>query len=254
MKRFFLLAALAIGMSAAGFATDKAKVVAHRGHWKPAGSAQNSIRSLVKADSIGCWGSEFDVWRTADGKLVVNHDGVHDGVVIQTSNAKEVTALKLSNGEKLPLLKDYLNTFRKHPNLKVVCELKSHKDAEAERMAVHEILKMTKKKGLEKRVVYISFSLPAVKEFIKYAPKGTEVYYLNGELSPKELKAIGCAGPDYPLYILKGNPSWIKECHDLGMKVNIWTVDKKEDLQWCIDNGADFITTNNPEELQQMLK
>ena len=38
------------------------------------------------------------------------------------------------------------------------------------------------------------------------------------------------------------------------MKINIWTVDKKEDLQWCIDNGADFITTNNPEELQQMLK
>ena len=56
MKRFFLLAALAIGMSAAGFATDKAKVVADRGHWTPAGSAQNSVRALEKADSMGCWG------------------------------------------------------------------------------------------------------------------------------------------------------------------------------------------------------
>ncbi len=36
--------------------------------------------------------------------------------------------------------------------------------------------------------------------------------------------------------------------------MNIWTVDSPEDLQWCIDNGADFITTNYPERLQELLK
>ena len=38
------------------------KVIAHRGFWKTPGSSQNSISSLLKADSIGCYGSEFDVW------------------------------------------------------------------------------------------------------------------------------------------------------------------------------------------------
>lgn len=254
MKRIFLLAALAISMATTCLANGKAKVVAHRGFWATEGSPQNSIRALVKADSIGCWGSEFDVWMTQDGKLVVNHDDNINGIVIETSTSKEVTAQKLANGEHVPYLSAYLDAFRKHPNLKVVCELKAHKDKEVERKAVHQILKMMKKKGLTNRAVYISFSLQATKEFIKYAPKGTEVYYLNGELSPAELKAIGCAGPDYHLNCFHKNPNWIKECHDLGLKVNIWTVNKKEDLQWCIDNGADFITTNDPLLLQELLK
>ena len=42
-------------------AQERTKVIAHRGYWQTAGSAQNSIRALVKADSIGCYGSEFDV-------------------------------------------------------------------------------------------------------------------------------------------------------------------------------------------------
>ena len=45
----------------------KPKVVAHRGYWKTEGSAQNSIRALVKADSVGCHSTEFDVWISADG-------------------------------------------------------------------------------------------------------------------------------------------------------------------------------------------
>jgi glycerophosphoryl diester phosphodiesterase len=50
------------------------KVIAHRGYWKTEGSAQNSIRSLLKADSIGVYGSEVDIWLSADGIPVVNHD------------------------------------------------------------------------------------------------------------------------------------------------------------------------------------
>ena len=53
------------------------KAIAHRGFWKTPGSSQNSITSLLKADSIGCYGSEFDVWLTKDSKLVVNHDPVY---------------------------------------------------------------------------------------------------------------------------------------------------------------------------------
>lgn len=55
------------------------KIVAHRGFWRTAGSAQNSLTSLQKSAELGLYGSEFDVWITADGVPVVFHDAVWDG-------------------------------------------------------------------------------------------------------------------------------------------------------------------------------
>ena len=251
MKRliFAMIAAATIATAAA-----QPKVIAHRGFWDAPGSAQNSIRALVKADSIGCWGSEFDVWMTADGKLVVNHDASFKGLPIETSQAADVTALTLSNGEHLPLLDDYLKAFAERPGIKVVCELKVHTDKRHEAKAVKKVLKLMKRHKLTDRAVYITFSPEATREFVKHAPKGTEVYYLNGNWTPQQLKDEGCAGLDYSLAVMKKHPEWIEQCHSLGLKVNIWTVNRRDDLQWCIDHGADFITTNDPLLLQQMIK
>ncbi|MBQ5875136.1 MAG: hypothetical protein IIW60_04620 [Alistipes sp.] len=48
-------------------------------------------------------------------------------------------------------------------------------------------------------------------------------------------------------------PEWIQQCHDLGLTVNIWTVNKTDELQWCIDNKADYITTDHPLETNRLL-
>ena len=243
-------------IAAATIATAAAqpKVIAHRGFWDAPGSAQNSLRALAKADSIGCWGSEFDVWMTADEKLVVNHDASFKGLPIETSQAADVTALTLSNGEHMPLLDDYLKAFAERPGIKVVCELKVHTDKRREAKAVKKVLKLMKRHKLTDRAVYITFSPEATREFVKHAPKATEVYYLNGNCTPQQLKDEGCAGLDYSLAVMKKHPEWIEQCHSLGLKVNIWTVNRRDDLQWCIDHGADFITTNDPLLLQQMIK
>ena len=37
------------------------------------------------------------------------------------------------------------------------------------------------------------------------------------------------------------------------MVVNTWTVDAQQDMMSCIALGMDFITTNNPETLQELL-
>lgn len=70
MKRLSLITALLLFVLPV-FA-DGPQVVAHRGYHRAPGSAQNSIRSLVKADSIGCEKTEFDVWISADNVLYVN--------------------------------------------------------------------------------------------------------------------------------------------------------------------------------------
>ena len=73
LKKMMMASAL---LMAACCMQAQTKVIAHRGFWKIPGSSQNSISSLLKADSIGCYGSEFDVWIAKDNKLVVNHDPV----------------------------------------------------------------------------------------------------------------------------------------------------------------------------------
>ena len=139
-------------------------------------------------------------------------------------------------------------------NAQLILELKAHSTKKRETKAVQEIVAMVKSMGLESRMEYITFSLHAMKEFIRLAPAGTPVFYLNGDLSPKELKELGAAGLDYHFGVIKKHPEWIKEAHDLGLKVNVWTVDEAEDMKWLIENKADFITTNEPVILQKELK
>ena len=82
MKRKLLFIAVLAAGTVFGSYAAKPGVIAHRGYWDVPTSAQNSIRSLIKADSIKAFGSEFDVWYTADKKLVVNH------VVVATVGTK----------------------------------------------------------------------------------------------------------------------------------------------------------------------
>ena len=51
-------------------------MIAHRGYHKD-GAAQNSVAALAKAQELGIYGSEFDVWITADGKVVINLSLIH---------------------------------------------------------------------------------------------------------------------------------------------------------------------------------
>lgn len=249
--RLFFAALLTAGSMSLN-AQGMIKVIAHRGHWKVPGSAQNSIASLVKADSINCFGSEFDIWMTRDGEVVVNHDRKFKDVVIEEAPASQVLAITLDNGEKLPTLSSLLDAAQ-NTDVRLICELKTHADKKQEAELVRKTVKMMADKGLSHRVDYITFSREAMLELIKQAPKGTPVYYLNGEMTPEELKAVGAAGFDYNINVLKKHPEWIRQAHDLGLKTNAWTVDEEADMQWCIDNGIDFLTTNRPERLFRLL-
>lgn len=250
MRCVILVASMCVGFS---MLASTPKVVAHRGFWKTDGSAQNSLAALVKADSVGCYAAEFDIWMTADGVMVVNHDATINGVVIEDSDADVVLAQKLANGERVPTLEAYL---LKAENLdcRLVCELKEHNDRRRETKAVKQLMEMIDKYGLNDRVDFITFSKDAFGQMVRQAPEGAGVYYLTGDYIPAQIKSMGGKGIDYSLRTVRRHPEWIKEAHDLGLLVNIWTVDDPADMQWCIEQGADFITTNEPVVLQQLVE
>ena len=221
------------------------KVIAHRGYWDVAGSAQNSIASLQKAQELKIYGSEFDVYLTTDGVLVVNHDDKIEGMKIEDTPYAQLKDVRLKNGEPLPTLEAYLQQGKKDNKTKLIMEIKSHSTKEKEDRAVAAIVEMVKKNGVRKHTEYISFSLNICRELVRLDPKA-EVAYLNGDLSPKELKALKIRGIDYRIDVMRNNKNWIEEAHKLKMKVNVWTVNNEEDMQEMIVAGVDYITTDKP--------
>lgn len=234
-------------------AKDLTKVIAHRGYWKTEGSAQNSIRSLERAAEVKAYGSEFDVHLTADNVLVVFHDNEIEGKSIQACTYEELKDFSLSNGEKLPTLEEYLSRAKELKKIRLILELKPHETPERNQEAAQAVVAMVKKMKLTKRTDYISFDLDACKEFIRLCPK-SEVSYLHGELSPAELKELGFTGLDYQYKVLHAHPDWIKDCKELGLTTNVWTIDESYMMEEMIDMGVDFITTNVPEEVEEMIR
>ena len=222
----------------------KVKVVAHRGYHPSAEFPENSIASLKYAQKLGVYGSEFDVWCTADGGLYVNHDRTFKGVTIAKSTSDEVGNITLSNGEKMPTLREYLVQGKKVPSVKMILEIKNYEATDGSVALVKEL-------RMEKQVEWISFSYEACKRVLELMP-GAIVQYLNGDKSPSEVLKDGIVAIDYSSNALKKHPEWILEAHLNGMFVNVWTVNS--DFEYWIGQGVDVITTNNSEELLNLLR
>lgn len=231
------------------------QIIAHRGFWKMSGSAQNSIAALQKADSIGVYGSEVDVWLSRDGVPVVNHDDsvyyAGSKLSVQDTDAMVLQNIRLENGEPMPTLEDYLDAFDKTKNIRLIIELKKHRTKAQEDELADKVLTLVKTRKLNERVEYISFGLNFTTRLIHSNPQA-KVYYLNGDLSPQVMKEIGAAGIDYHYSIIARNPDWIRQCHQLGLQVNVWTVNNPKDIQSMLDLNVDFITTDNPLKVQEM--
>lgn len=255
MKRLFLLLLAGCLMTACSEKPAEPQVVAHRGYWKTEGSAQNSIAAILNAGRIAAYGSEFDVNLTCDGALVVNHDFTYHGLKIYENTLADLRCdtLRLSNGEIIPTLDEYLEASKQYPEMKLVFELKSEGDPQYEAVALPACVEAITRLGVADRVEFISFSLSACKEFARLMPKNV-VEYLGGEIAPAELHKMGITGIDYEYPVFYEHPEWIEEAHKLGMVVNTWTVNKEEDMRKLLELGVDQITTNEPELAQRVIK
>lgn len=244
-----------------GFATltvaDKVlgepQVIAHRGYWKTSGSAQNSLAALKKAQELDIYGSEFDVFITKDGVVVVNHDPTINGIRIENADYADLKDITLSNGEKIPTLKDYIDQAKKDVSTKLILEIKTHSTKANNDRAVAAAVKMVKDENMTEQVEYIAFSIDVCKKIVELNPTA-KVAYLSGDLAPQTLYNMGIVGIDYNIAAIRNNKAWIAEAQNLGMTVNVWTVNSGNDLQEVIDYGVDYITTDEPVLAKQMIE
>lgn len=233
----------------------KNPVVAHRGAFKAKNLPENSIAGLQNAIEMHCTGSEFDVWMTADDSLVINHDPKFHELPIEQTKYSDLIQFTLSNGEKLPTLYEYLSEgLKNNTATRLVLEIKpSAISKERGRMVAEKAWKLVQMLNAAEATTYISFDLGILTRIIELEPKAP-TQYLNGDKTPEELKALGISGADYHFSVFKKNPDWIGRARANNIILNTWTVNSKEDLQWALDNRFNFITTNEPELLFELLK
>nr|WP_294783513.1 glycerophosphodiester phosphodiesterase family protein [uncultured Flavobacterium sp.] len=253
--RVFKMFSVAFLIAFSSCNAQKNAIVAHRGAWKKNNLPENSIASLRHAIDLKLPGSEFDVWRTADDSLVINHDAHYNKLLIEETNYADLLKFKLSNGEKLPTLHEYISEgIKNNKQTLLVCEIKpSEISKERGKKTALMSVEVIKKLKADKNTCYISFDYEILKQ-IRAVDSKTSLQYLEGNKSPKEVKADKINGVDYHYSVFQKHPEWIKEAKDNKILLNAWTVNDAKDMDWIIDQKFNYITTNEPELLKERLQ
>jgi len=230
-------------------------VIAHRGAWKKNNLPENSLASLKHAIELKCAGSEFDVRMTADDSLVINHDPHFNNLEIEKTNYSDLLAFKLSNGEKLPTLREYIIAgTENNRSTRLFCEIKKSEMSKERgiKIAIKTVQLIQELKVLE-MAVFISFDYNILKKIKELNPKAS-IQYLEDDKTFEQLKKDGISGADYYFPSFKDHPEWIKDAKKNNIDLNAWTVNDVADMDWLILNKFNFITTNEPELLFERIK
>lgn len=230
------------------------RVVAHRGAWKNQPGSQNSLSSLKDAIRLGCAGSEFDVWLSADEELVLSHDPQIGGKVLEETPLAELQEVQLDNGDRVPTLEEYIREGKTQAHTKLVLELKpSRKGKERGALLAAKAVAMVQQLQAQAWIYYISFDYNILKTVVALDPSA-QVAYLNGEKQPEELKAEKIWGLDYHQSVFKKDGQLMDKARKNGITTNVWTVNNPEDMDAFLQAGVDFITTDEPEKLLEKVK
>jgi glycerophosphoryl diester phosphodiesterase len=96
---------------------------------------------------------------TSDDSLIINHDPDFKGLEIEKRTYAELLKFPLSNGEKIPTLREYLRAgMQKNNHTKLICEIKpSGISKERGKQIAVKVVSMVNELGAAKITEYISF-------------------------------------------------------------------------------------------------
>jgi glycerophosphoryl diester phosphodiesterase len=261
----FLVLVMGTDAMSAEKTSSACMVVAHRGFSSLA--PENTLAALSKAIEIGAGGSEFDVYASCDGKLVV----MHDGKVDRTTDGKgDITKMSLAElkkldagswkgsqfkGERIPTLEEML-TKLKGTQCKPVIEIK-------ERGIAEKVVADVRNADMVDQAVVISFHADAVKQVRALEPR-IPCAWLCGEF-PKQLpaekhaewlvsQAKACDTDFVDLSYKMLSADLVAQLQKQGLTVWAWTVDEPKDMDDVMGWGVASITTNRPDVLLERVQ
>ena len=248
---------LACGNVHAGW--NKNPVISHRGAWKNTGNPQNSLASFRDAARIGCHGSECDVWFTQEDSLVIFHDARRNGKLIEETPFAEIRAQKLSNGEVVPTLQEYLTEAMKQKKTKLIIDIKTFVTDKPRTVALaRAVHALVEKMGAEDWVEYLIGYIPAgvaLREItdlpVAYLGKWKQD---DPDASPDNIRATGLPCIDFQDQQYDRRPEWLPVFKEMGLHLNVWTVNNEEDMDRFLRQGFNYITTDEPERLLKLYR
>ena len=223
-------------------------VVAHRG--VSGLETENTCAAFIAAGNRTYYGVETDVYRTADGKFIINHDGNlkriagEDLCVEQVSfDVLRAAVLYDKDGVKrgdlhLASVDEYVRICKKYGKV-CVLELKSNfTDEEIARLCA-----MIDALGYLDGVTFIAFNIENLIKVRALYPE-QPCQYLTGDVSDEMIAKLAELKMDLDVHYAALTKERVDAFHAAGIKINCWTVDNAADGERLADWGVDYITSN----------
>lgn len=226
------------------------KVIAHRGAWKKHDVSNNSMSSLKYAIELECEGTEIDVWMSKDNIVVLCHDHIIDRKVVEDTPLSELKKIELKKGDLIPTLEETIECIKKQNKTKLVIEIKGTNQGKAISDSVVSLVHRMRAQGW---VNYISFGLNYLIR-VKELDPTAEVAYLGSDKTLEELKNVNMTGIDFHYNLFLKDTELANKAKTMGLSTNVWTVNKEDDLKIMLKQDVDYITTDEPELLFQLIK
>ena len=236
-------------MNTIKFEKGNTLVVAHRG--LSGIEPENTNAAFIAAGNRSYYGIETDIYKTADGKFVVNHDGNLKRIGGENILVEEVTLATLQgiqlfdkDGKKdradlRPCsLDNYIKLCKKYEK-HCVLELKSaFTDEETQ-----SFIDIIKEYDYLENVTFISFKYENLLKVRAILPEQS-AQFLFSEVTDEILERVKADKLDVDIRHTALTKENIEAMHDAGIKINCWTVDNKDDAERLSSWGVDFITSN----------
>jgi glycerophosphoryl diester phosphodiesterase len=225
----------------------------HRGN--PAAHPENTMRSFRSAISAGCDLIECDVHLSSDSRLMVIHDHTLDRTtngkgLVRDHSAAELRRLDAGEGEHIPLLQEVIELAIGKVGL--VIEIKQ---VPIQYPGLEEkLLAMLRQLGAVSECAVVSFHHPSIRQLREMEPK-LQLGILEGARPIDPARLLRESGADvYSPHWGATDPQLVKEIHNAGGAVGVWTVDDDTAVAWCKLCRPDSIFTNRPVEIGPALR
>jgi glycerophosphoryl diester phosphodiesterase len=227
-------------------------VLAHRGAGRRA--PENTIAAFRVARDLGADGVELDVRRTRDGVLVVSHDPVVAGFGLLVEHPFETLRAAVPT---VPTLEESFDALAGMlVNVEIKC-FPTEPDADPERVVVHGVVEMVERRALHDHVIVSSFELEAIDVTRTLDARVTTAWLTIGLAPETSLPIVAARGhawlhPDRATMLAARDEGLVidaavRDARELGIRIDVWTVDEPDDVRALAAAGVDAIVTNVPD-------